>query len=138
LIGAFSLMSMLGYPSQISPTHSTGWTVWAVLSTIVFGYILSVLVVEISRNLKNDSPKVRGHMTALRAIRLLSWGFSPIVYLLARSFHGGTEIVISQVGYSIADIVAKPVFTSFIFCLSLMKADEENGLRPLELEAEAA
>jgi bacteriorhodopsin len=135
---ASALMVALGYPGQISPVHSTARTVWAILSTIFFAYILYVLVVEISRALKNESPQVRGLMTALRAILILSWGFYPIAYLLPSFVHGGTQIVVTQVGYSIADIIAKPVFTFLIFRLSLMKVDEEKGSRPLGLAAEAA
>jgi len=138
LIVASALMVALGYPGQISPVHSTARTVWAILSTVFFAYILYVLVVEISRALKNESPRVRGLMTALRGILLLSWGFYPIAYLLPSFVHGGTQIVVSQVGYSIADIVAKPVFTFLIFSLSMLKAREETESRNLGLVPEAA
>lgn len=125
LIIASALMVALGYPGQISPVHSTARTVWAVASTVFFAYILYVLVVELNKALVNETPRVRGLMTALRAILLLSWGFYPIAYLLPSLVGGAGGTVISQIGYSIADLIAKPVFTFLIFRLSMLKASDE-------------
>jgi bacteriorhodopsin len=108
LIIASALMVALGYPGQISPVHSTARTLWAVASTVFFAYILYVLIVEINRVLVNESPRVKGLMRALRAILLLSWGFYPIAYLLPSLVSGADGVVITQIGYSIADLVAKP------------------------------
>ena len=128
LVVASVFMVALGYPGQISPVHSTARTLWAVASTVFFAYILYVLVVELNRALVRETPQVKGLMLALRGILLLSWGFYPIAYLLPSLISGANGTVISQVGYSIADIVAKPVFTLLIFRLSLLKAEEEKGV----------
>lgn len=138
LVVASVFMIALGYPGQISPVHSTARTVWAVASTVFFAYILYVLWVEISRNLADQSPQVKGLMTALRAVLLLSWGFYPIAYLLPSLVSGAGQVVVSQVGYSIADVIAKPVFTFLVFRVSQLKAQEEalvGGGNPETLRA---
>ena len=137
LVVASALMVALGYPGQISPVHSTARTVWAVASTVFFAYILYVLVVELNKALARETPKVKGLMLALRGILLLSWGFYPIAYLLPSLVGGATGTVVSQVGYSIADLVAKPVFTFLIFRLAMLKAEEEQqvGTKVTELSA---
>jgi bacteriorhodopsin len=127
LIVASALMVALGYPGQISPVHSTARTLWAVASTVFFAYILFVLIVEINRAMAGESKRVRGLMNALRLLLLLSWGFYPIAYLLPSLVGGADGVVITQVGYSVADLIAKPVFTFLIFRLSMMKAEDEAG-----------
>jgi bacteriorhodopsin len=132
LIVASVFMIALGYPGQISPVHSTARTLWAVASTVFFVYILYVLIVEINRSLDGQPAGVRSLMTTLRAVLLLSWGFYPIAYMLPSFVSGPAGIVVSQVGYSIADVIAKPVFTFLIFRVSSLKAAEEAETSPVK------
>lgn len=125
LIAASTLMIVLGYPGQISPVHSTARTLWAVASTVFFVYILYVLIIELGREMKTETARVRSLMNTLRLVLLLSWGFYPIAYLLPSLVGGAGGTVISQVGYSVADLIAKPVFTFLVFRLSMMKAEDE-------------
>lgn len=126
LVVASSLMIALGYPGQISPVHSTARTLWAAASSVFFVYILYVLFVEIQKSLDKQPEGVRPLMFTLRALLLLSWGFYPIAYILPSFVGGATGIVVSQVGYSIADVVAKPLFTYFVYKVSKLKAEVEE------------
>jgi bacteriorhodopsin len=138
LVVASALMVALGYPGQLSPVHSTARTLWAVASTVFFAYILFVLIVEINRAMKNETKEVRGLMNTLRLLLLLSWGFYPIAYLLPSLVSGASGVVATQIGYSVADLVAKPVFTFLIFRLSMLKAEEEMTLDPRMTDLKAA
>ncbi|GAC1604435.1 MAG: bacteriorhodopsin-like [Acidimicrobiales bacterium] len=125
LIGAAVLMIVLGYPGQIAPVHSTSRTIWAVASTVFFVYILYVLVVELGRSLDRQGAHVRSLVNALRIVLLASWGFYPVAYLLPSLVSGASGVVISQVGYSVADVIAKPVFTLLIFWIATLKTEED-------------
>ena len=57
LVPAAALMIALGYPGDIK-MEGLDPSVWGLLSTIPFLYILYVLFVEISKSLKNQSPAV--------------------------------------------------------------------------------
>ncbi|MDA8277750.1 MAG: bacteriorhodopsin [Actinomycetota bacterium] len=126
LIVASSLMIATGYPGQIAGLHSTSRTVWAAISSVFFFYILYVLVVEINKVMKSETEEVKKLMFTTRALLIMSWGFYPIAYILPSLFSGATVIVVTQVGYTVADVIAKPLWTYFIFKISKAKQDDEE------------
>jgi bacteriorhodopsin len=117
------LMLVLGYPGQIS--HDTGTRLlWGTLSTIPFVYILYVLWVELSRVLSSEQqpPRVSLLLRNLRLLLLGSWGFYPIAYLFpVLGLSGAGAEVAVQVGYSIADILAKPFFGLLLLAIAIEK-----------------
>jgi bacteriorhodopsin len=122
LVPAAILMIALGYPGEISDDNGVRG-LFGLLSTIPFLYILFVLFVQLSASLKKQPAAVRGTLSRLRFLLLLSWGVYPIAYLLPLlSISGSDAWVFKQVGYSVADIVAKAVYALIIFHVARIKS----------------
>ncbi len=126
LIPASALMIALGYPGEISDDNVVRG-IFGLLSTIPFAYILFVLFRQLSKSLATQPASVRGTLGRLRYLLLLSWGVYPIAYLLPLlNVSGADAWVGKQVGYSIADIVAKAVYALIIFYVARMKSYEDD------------
>ena len=130
LVPAAALMIALGYPGDMH-TRLFGLedSIWGLLSTIPFLYILYVLFIEIGKSLKNQSPKVQKMLSGARLLLIASWGVYPITFITAMGSTGAPtfEAVVSrEIGYSIADIVAKCVFGLIIFTVARIKSGEES------------
>ena len=127
LVPAAALMIALGYPGEISGDNGLR-ALFGLLSTIPFLYILFVLFVQLSKSLKNQPISVRGTLSRLRFLLLLAWGVYPIAYLLPLLNIGGADAwVLKQVGYSVADIVAKAVYALIIFQVARKKSLEDDS-----------
>jgi bacteriorhodopsin len=127
-------MIALGWPGEISDPDSTARTLWGIASTIPFLYILYVLFVELGKSLDRQSPKVRKYVDALRYIILITWGVYPLAYLAPQVIDNpATAEVVRQVGYSIADVLAKPLFGLLIFAIALSKS-RDDGYEPAGLD----
>ena len=127
LVPAAALMIALGYPGQISTDNGTRG-LFGILSTIPFLYILFVLFTQLSKSLDKQPASVRKTLGNLRFLLLLSWGVYPIAYLLPLlNISGANAWVGEQVGYSIADIVAKAVYGLIIFSVARMKSHEDDA-----------
>lgn len=124
------VMIAAGYPGEIS-TDSTTRLVWGAISTVPFAYILYVLWVELSRSLVRQPAAVQTLVRNMRLLLLFSWGAYPIAYLLPLvGVVGASGTVGIQVGYTVADILAKPVFGLLVFAIAVTKteADRNDGL----------
>jgi len=122
LIPASALMIILGYPGEISTDNLTRG-IWGALSTIPFLYILYVLWVELSRAMKTQPDQVRKDLNGLRLLLLATWGVYPISYLLPQlGIDGADSFVWRQVGYSIADVLAKCLFGLLIYKIAREKS----------------
>lgn len=121
LVPASILMIVLGYPGEVSDDLLVR-TIFGILSTIPFLFILWVLFVELSKSLASQPEAVRGTISRLRYLLLLSWGVYPIAYLLPALDLGADGWVWKQVGYSIADIVAKAVYGIIIYQVARKKS----------------
>ena len=127
LVPAAAVMIALGYPGQISTDNGTRG-LFGILSTIPFLYILFVLFTQLSKSLDKQPASVRKTLGNLRFLLLLSWGVYPIAYLLPLlNISGANAWVGEQVGYSIADIVAKAVYGLIIFSVARMKSHEDDA-----------
>ena len=120
-IAAF-LMIATGYPGEISTDTGTR-LLWGTISTIPFLYIVYMLMTELGTAMKTQPPRVQVLTGNLRLLLLGSWGFYPIAYLLPIFFGSlsATGIVALQVGYSLADIIAKAGFGTLIYFIALEK-----------------
>ncbi len=128
-------MIALGWPGELSPSDSTARTIWGIASTIPFLYILYVLFVELGRSLGRQSASVRKMVDGLRYIVLATWGVYPLAYLAPSLIDNvATAEVVRQVGYSIGDVLAKPVFGLLIFAIALSKS-RDDGYAPALDEA---
>ncbi|GAA4267692.1 bacteriorhodopsin [Frondihabitans peucedani] len=133
LVPAAALMIALGYPGEISGDNGLRG-LFGLLSTIPFAYILFVLFTQLSKSLKTQPAGVRGTLGRLRFLLLLSWGVYPVAYLLPLlNIEGADAWVGKQVGYSIADIVAKAVYALIIFSVAKIKSyDDDPTFREIE------
>lgn len=126
LIPAAAIMIILGYPGEISGDNGIRG-LFGLLSTIPFAYILFVLFRQLSKSLATQPDVVRGTLSRLRFLLLLSWGVYPIAYLLPLLNIAGSDAwVAKQVGYSVADILAKAVYALIIFYVARMKSYDDD------------
>lgn len=132
LIVASILMIVTGFPGEVA-TSTGARALWGFISTIPFVYILYVLWVELSNSMGRQPEKVRVLVRNTRLIILATWGFYPIVYLLPMLGIGGASALVGvQVGYSIADVLAKAGYGLMIFWIAKVKseADEQEAVVP--------
>lgn len=127
LVIASLLMIGLGYPGEISADAGTRW-LWWVLSMLPFLYIMYVLWIELSKSLDRQPASARGLISAARLLILVSWSFYPIAYMLPMLGLGaaGSSNVGLQIGYSIADIVAKCGLGLYVYFIARAKSAEED------------
>ncbi|TFD76797.1 xanthorhodopsin [Cryobacterium psychrophilum] len=137
LIPASALMIALGYPGEISGDDGLRG-LFGVLSTIPFVYILYVLFVELTRSLDRQPASVRKTISQLRLLLLLTWGVYPIAYFLPMlGLDGADAWVGKQLGYSIADILAKALYGLIIYRIARMKSfadDDAFATRELSVD----
>ncbi len=134
LVIASIVMIATGYPGEISSNLTTR-IIWGTVSTIPFVYILYVLWIELSKSLVRQPAAVQTLVRNMRLLLLFSWGVYPIAYLLPMLGITGTTASIGvQLGYTIADVLAKPVFGLLVFAIALTKTkvDQENSGLPTE------
>jgi len=126
LVPASAAMIALGYPGEISDVQGTQ-IAYGVLSTIPFLYILYVLFVELGKSLDRQPEGVAKSVANLRLLLIATWGVYPIAYMFNI---WGTEtqgsFVAVQVGYTLADVLAKCVFGLTILKIARMKSMAEG------------
>lgn len=124
-------MIALGYPGEIAAPDSATRTLFGVLATIPFLYILYLLFVELGRSLDRQSPEVSKIVHGLRFLLLAVWGVYPLAFIAPSVINDpAVAEVVRQVGYSIADILAKPLFGLFILAIALIKSADESASEP--------
>ena len=127
LVPAAALMIALGYPGDSGMTMGLAPSVWGLLSTIPFLYILYVLFVELGKSLERQSEAVQRKIKELRLL-LATWGVYPIAFIANMNATGfdETSFVLREMGYTIADILAKCLFGLMIFTIARIKSGEED------------
>ena len=127
LVPASAAMIALGYPGEISSDQNTQ-IMYGVLSTIPFLYILYVLFVELGKSLANQPAGVAETVGRLRLLLIATWGVYPISYILGmgEGMASSEQFVGVQVGYTIADVLAKCVFGLTIYKIARMKSMAEG------------
>ncbi len=125
LVPAAALMIALGYPGEIAESNSVRM-VWGTLSTIPFLFMLYVLWTELGAALQRQSDAVRTKFRNLRLLLLGTWGVYPIAFLLPvfASEASAGLLVGREVGYAVADILAKALFGVLIAGIAITKTEE--------------
>ena len=126
---AAALMIVLGYPGEIATDNGTR-ALWGTLSAIPFTYIMIQLFAGLGKSIDSQPDNVRNLVKQARLLTFASWGFYPIVYMIPyTSMAGSTTEVAVQLGYTIADIIAKAGVGILIYNIAVRKsADEADGL----------
>ena len=126
LVPASAAMIALGYPGEISSDQNTQ-VLYGVLSTLPFIYILYVLFVELGKSLDRQPAGVAETIGRLRLLLIATWGVYPIAYIFnIVGDQTASSFVTVQVGYTIADILAKCVFGLTILKIAKMKSVAEG------------
>ena len=126
LVIAAGLMIVLGYPGEISDNMGTRH-LWGILSTIPFAYILYVLWVELGKQIESETERVKKLLSDTRWLLLATWGFYPIVYALPQLGVDTTNSIVAiQVGYSIADVLAKAFYGVMIYRIAMAKTEADG------------
>jgi len=126
LVPASAAMIALGYPGEISDVQGTQ-VLYGVLSTIPFLYILYVLFVELGKSLERQPEGVAATVGRLRLLLIATWGVYPIAYIFnIVGDASASSFVTVQVGYTIADVLAKCVFGLTILKIARMKSMAEG------------
>ena len=122
LIPASVLMIALGYPGEIA-AETAPKMIWGAASTIPFLFILYVLFVELTKSLDRQPPEVAASVGRLRLLLIATWGVYPISYLVpVFGLDGSDAFVLRQVGYSVADVLAKCLYALVIYKIARMKS----------------
>jgi bacteriorhodopsin len=142
--GASAVMVILGYPGEISDQQVTRWIFWA-LAMIPFIYVVYQLLVGLGKASgtaaasdsdseaeaggmvagvgPTTSKKAQSLIAAARYLTAVSWLTYPIVYVIKSiGLSGAQAMTYEQVGYSIADVVAKAVFGILIWAIANEKS----------------
>jgi bacteriorhodopsin len=119
------LMILLGYPGEISDISGTRWIWWS-LSMIPFLWIVFELFVGLKNSIAKQPESVRGLVSGARYLTVASWAFYPIVFVFPMlGVSGPVAETAVQIGYTIADVVAKAVFGLLIFAIAMKKSAVE-------------
>jgi bacteriorhodopsin len=127
LVPASAAMIVLGYPGEIAAENGPKM-MWGALSTIPFLYILYVLFVELTKSLETQPAQVSATVARLRLLLIATWGVYPISYLMpVLGIDGANAFVGRQVGYTIADVLAKCLFGLTIYKIARLKSAQDDA-----------
>lgn len=124
---AAALMIILGYPGEIATDNATR-ALWGTLSTIPFAYVVWQLFKGLGSAIERQPESARGLIKQARLLTFASWGFYPIVYMIPyTNLSGGAVATGIQVGYTIADVIAKVGVGILVYLIAVRKSAAEYG-----------
>jgi len=124
---AAALMIVLGYPGEIATDIPTR-AIWGTLSALPFLYIIWELFKGLGESIERQPENVRELIKKARLLTLASWGFYPIVFMAPYiNISGADAQTVIQIGYTIADLVAKAVFGVMIWLIAVHKSEAEKA-----------
>merc|ERR1712194_823260 len=123
---ASAAMVALGYPGEIQDNLAIRWFWWA-MAMIPFCYVVITLVSGLNDATAKQPDSVKGLVVMARYLTVISWLTYPGVYIIKNmGLAGNIATTYEQVGYSIADVVAKAVFGVLIWAIAAGKSAEEQ------------
>ncbi len=132
LVVAAAAMIALGYPGEIATTTATR-AIWGTASTIPFLYIVYELFVGLGPAIQAEVGQPKILLRNIRFLLLGTWGFYPIVFMLPLflgDVKGATSVVAVQIGYCIADVLAKCGYGLMIYAIARAKTQAEQANAP--------
>jgi bacteriorhodopsin len=118
---AAAVMVILGYPGEVSDNNSTRWIFWA-LAMIPFVYIVYSLYFGLSASFESQPAAAQDLVKSARTLTVVSWCTYPIVFIFPMiGLTGAGAATAVQVGYSVADIIAKPCLGFMCWMISARK-----------------
>jgi len=123
-------MVALGYPGEVQDEAGARFFWWA-LAMVPFCYVVFSLVAGLNEATSKQPEEAKGLVTAARYLTVVSWLTYPGVYLIKMAgISGALATAYEQIGYSIADVVAKAVFGVLIWAIAAAKTEAKNALLP--------
>ncbi len=123
---AAALMILLGYPGEIATDTGTR-ALWGFLSSIPFVYIVYILWAQLGKAIDRQPARVAVLFRNIRLLLIATWGFYPIVYMAPfLGIGGGSADVIIQVGYTLADVLAKAGYGVMIYAIAREKTGADG------------
>jgi len=128
---AAALMIILGYPGEISDNNSTRWIFWG-FAIVPFVFIVYTLFFGLKNAVDNQPESTRGLVNAARWITVISWLTYPVVFIIpmitgcAPDDSCRDAFVGVQIGYSIADVIAKPLLGLVVWAIAVRKSASDN------------
>jgi bacteriorhodopsin len=119
-------MIILGYVGQFYETSNlTGLWIWGALSTVFYIVLLYLSWTEIGKALPGMPESSAGMMKAIRWVFLIFWTFYPIAYIIPAILPTADGVVLRQLLFTTADIVAKVIYGVMItkVAVDLSKAE---------------
>merc|ERR1712185_126003 len=127
---ASAVMVSIGYPGEIQDDPTYRWIFWA-CAMIPFLYVVKELAVGLNEASAKQAPSVASLTAIARWVTIISWLTYPFVYIIKMlGISGVAAAAGEQIGYSIADVVAKAVFGILIWAIAAEKSkiESEGGL----------
>ncbi len=135
--GAAALMIVLGYPGEVAQGVG-GAIFWWFAAMLPFAYIVRNLYTEFGEAVASQADSVRPLVERARFLVVASWAFYPVAYLAGLGGGAGAATSL-QLGYTIADLVAKVGLGLFIYAIARAKSELESESQSDDPEyAEAA
>jgi len=117
------VMVGLGYPGEIQDNAHARW-MWWVLAMLPFCFVVDMLVIGLAKATEKQPKAARELVVAARYVTVISWCTYPGVYLIKMmGISGAAAMCAEQIGYSIADVVAKAVFGTLIWAIAAAKSE---------------
>jgi bacteriorhodopsin len=117
-----ALMVVLGYPGEVTDNMNTRWLFWA-LAMLPFIVIVYSLFFGLKESVDKQPANARDLVAASVWITSLSWCTYPIVYIFPMiGFTGASAQTAIQVGYSVADVIAKPILGLVVWRIAVAKS----------------
>jgi len=126
LIIAAALMIALGYPGEIATDNATR-AIFGTLSSLPFLYIVYELFGGLAPVIAAETGQAKVLLRNIRFLLIGTWGFYPIVYMipLLSTSKDATATVAVQVGYCVADVLAKCGYGIMIYAIARAKSANE-------------
>jgi len=117
------LMVAIGYPGEIQDDPQGRWLYWA-MAMVPFCYVLFQLLSGLDAATQTQPEAARGLIGQARMLTAVSWLTYPFVYIIKMvGISGATAMAAEQIGYSVADVVAKAVFGVLIWAIAAAKSE---------------
>merc|ERR1712146_801440 len=115
----------MGGEIQADPS---GRRLWWFFAMIPFLYVVAELAVGLKEAAGYQQPSVASLTGYARWLTIISWLTYPFVYIIKMiGISGVAATAGEQIGYSIADVVAKAVFGVLIWAIAAEKSKLEDG-----------
>ena len=136
LIVAALLMIATGYPGEIAEHGSTQRNMWFIVSFLFLVYVLYELFAgSVGKALKSQPGEIGRQLNRVRYVLVGLWLVYPIAYLLGDEkswlakqvgLDAAQAATTIQVGYSLADVLAKAGYGLMIMSIALARSDAEG------------